>query len=118
MSIKHLRTVVAALALVVVAAVPAHADPWATDAAINTAVNAGTSPAHTGGSPDTALQARSEGLNHRYDLGGSSARPLVVYEAANDDGFDWASAGIGAAVVLVAAGTAAAAVRRRPAITG
>ena len=113
MSVKHLRIAVAALALVTVAAAPAHADPWAYDAA----QSAATSPAHTGaGSPDQALQARSKGLNERYGLGGSSAKPLVVYQDPSGDGFDWSSAGVGAAITLVAAGAAVATVRRRPTV--
>jgi hypothetical protein len=116
MSVKHLRTAVAALALVAIAAIPANADPWAADAS----QTAATSPAHTGaGSLDPGLAARSAALNDRYGLGGSSSEPLVVYQDASGDGFEWGSAGIGAAVALVGAGGAAAlTVRRRPAISG
>jgi hypothetical protein len=111
MSVKHLRTALAALALVTVAAVPAQADPWAYDAA----QSAATSPAHTGaGSPDQALQARSKGLNERYGLGGSSPKPLVVYQDSSSSGFDWSSAGVGAVITLVAAGAAVVTIRRRP----
>ncbi len=129
MSVKHLRAAVAALALVTVAAMPAHADPWAYDAS----QTAASSPAHTGaGSPDAAaraaasahpvadhaLEARSQSLNHRYGLGGSSAKPLVVYEASSGGGFDWSSAGIGAAVTLLAAAAAVTTVKRQPAVSG
>jgi hypothetical protein len=110
MSVKHLRTAVAALALVTVAAIPAHADPWARDHARG--LNATSSPA------GHALHARSTGLNQRYGLGASSSKPLVVYEDQSSDGFDWSSAGIGAAVVVAAAGAAAVTVRRRPAVNG
>src|SRR3954447_15252989 len=72
MSVKHVRTAVAALALVTVAAIPAHADPWGRDHARG--VNPTSSPA------DHALHARSAGLNQRYGLGASSSKPLVVYE--------------------------------------
>ena len=105
MSVKHLRTAVAALALVTVAAVPAHADPWARD-------QAAASPAHTG----AGLHARSVGLNERYGLGIGTTAPLVRQDSG-DAGVDANTVAIGAAVALIAVGGAAVAMRRRPAPT-
>src|SRR5262249_11933768 len=117
MSVKHLRTALAALALVTVTAVPAHGDPWGKDHARG--LNPTPSPLATG--PDEAaraaasadanaylaLHARSVALNQRYGIGIGTTSPLVTHQGGSDDGFDWSTAGIGAAVILVAAGGAA-----------
>jgi hypothetical protein len=103
MSVKHLRTAMAALALVTVAAVPAHADPWARDQA--------AARAHA----DAALHARSVALNERYGIGIGTTTPLV--QDKGGDGVDGSTVAIGAAVALIAVGGAAVAVRRRPAQT-
>jgi len=102
MSVKHLRTAAAALALITVAAVPAHGDPWARDQA--------TARAHA-----DALHARSVALNERYGIGIGTTTPLVADQDTSGDGVDASTVAIGAAVALIAVGGAAVAVRRRPA---